>query len=107
MKSVGKPVASRILTCIHKGAREEVAVRVGQPREEDGYFSCEYEISLAGATQTYKIAGMDGIHALQLAMFMAGSALASLPETSHWAWNGEPHTGLPTSLDQPITGLRS
>lgn len=106
MKRIGNPVASRILTCMYKGVREEVIVGLGQPREEGTYFSCEYEISLAGVTETYKIAGLDGIHALQLAMFMAGSALVSLPGTSDWAWRGEPHTGLPTSLDQPITGPR-
>jgi hypothetical protein len=101
------PVASRVLNCLFGGNREKVVVRLGRPREEDGYFSCEYEISFAGRSETHKIAGADGVHALQLALFMIGSALHSLPGTSNWTWNGEPYTGFPTNLDQPVIGLRS
>lgn len=100
------PVAERELSCLFEGRTEGVVVSLGCPREDDGHFVCEYEISFLGKSETYKIAGLDGIHALQLAVFMIGSTLLALPGTSDWTWNGEPYTGFPTSLDQPIIGLR-
>jgi hypothetical protein len=74
--------------------------------EANDYFTCEYEISVAGNSEAYHSTGLDSIHALQLAIFMVGSALQSIPGASNWSWNDEPHTGFPTSLDQPIVGLR-
>jgi len=107
MKTIDIPVATRVLNCLLDGRREEVVVKLGQPREEDGIFICEYEISFSGRSEIYKIAGVDSIHALQLAMFMVGSTLLSLSGASNWKWNGESHIGFPTSLNQPIVGLRS
>jgi len=107
MKTIDNPVATRVLNCLHEGHKKEVVVRLGQPREEDGCFSCEYEISFEGRSEVHKIAGVDGMHALQLAMFMVGSALLSLSGAGSWTWNGESHTGFPTSLNQPIVGLHS
>jgi hypothetical protein len=98
-------VASRILYCELSGRREEVIVRFGLPVQEGGYFICEYEISMAGESEAYHVMGIDSVHVLQLAMFMVGSTLQSTPGASNWSWNNEPHTGLPTSLDQPIIGL--
>jgi hypothetical protein len=103
---IKKPIASRVLRCQLSGKSAEVIVRVGRPMQENDYFTCEYEISVAGHSEAYHIIGLDSIHALQLAMFMVGSALQSIPGASNWSWNDEPHTGFPTSLDQPIVGLR-
>jgi hypothetical protein len=63
------------------------------------------KISVTGRTETYQIIGLDSIHALQLAMFMVGSALQGIRGATDWSCNGEPYTGFPTSLDQPIVGL--
>ena len=104
---IRNPVASRVLNCLLEGKKEEVDIRLGLPWQEDDHFICEYEISFSGRSEAYRIIGLDGIHAFQLAMFMVGSALQSTSGASDWTWNGEPGTGFPTSLDQPIVGLRS
>jgi hypothetical protein len=93
------PIASRVLHCELAGKRQEVIVRLGIPRQEKDYFTCEYEISVAGESEAHQIIGSDSVQALQLAMFMVGSALKSMHGASDWSCNGEPHTGFPTSLD--------
>jgi len=103
---IEEPIASRVLRCQLSGKSAEVIVRLGRPMQENDYFTCEYEISVAGDSEAYQIIGGDSIHALQLAMFMVGSALQSIHGAIDWSWNDEPHTGFPTSLDQPILGLR-
>ena len=102
-----KFIASRVLHCQIEGKSEEVIVRFCLPRHEDDHFTCKYEISIAGRSEAYQIIGRDSIHALQLAMFMVGSALQSMRGATNWSWNDEPYTGFPTSLDQPIVGFRS
>jgi hypothetical protein len=91
-------VALRNMSCERAGKREEVVVSFGLPFQEDDYFICEYEIAISGECEAYQIIGIDSVQALQLAMFMAGSALQAIHEASNWSWNGEPHTGLPSSL---------
>lgn len=103
---IQNPIASRVLHCQIEGKTEEVIVRLGSPRQEEDYFTCEHEISIAGRSEAYQIIGLDSIHALQLAMYMVGSALQSIPGATNWSCNGEPYTGFPTSLDEPIVGLR-
>ena len=95
---IESPIASRRLVCQLSGESAEAVVSFGRPVEEPGYFVCEYEITLAGETETYQIAGLDSLQALQLAMFMVGSFLQSYPRASEWMWNNQPLTGLPTSL---------
>lgn len=102
-----KPIASRVLHCQIEGKSEEVSVWLGIPTPRQDQFTCEYEISIAGRSRVYQIIGRDSIHALQLAMFMVGSSLQSIRGATNWSWNNEPYTGFPTSLDQPIVGLRS
>jgi hypothetical protein len=92
-------VALREMSCERAGKREEVVVRFGRPFQENDYFICEYEIVISGELEAYQIIGIDSVQALQLAMFMAGSALQSTHGASNWSWNGEPRTGLPSSLD--------
>ena len=99
------PIATRVLNCTVGGKRQEVTVSIGRPQEDNRSFRCEYEISFGGKTRLHAICGLDGVHAIQLAMFMIGSTLSSLPEASNWTWNEEPNTGFPTSLDEPIVGL--
>jgi hypothetical protein len=104
---ITKPIASRVLSCQIDGKTEEVLIQLGHPMQADDHFTCEYEISVAGRSEAYQIIGRDSIHALQLTMFMVGSALQSIHGASDWSWNDEPYTGFPTSLSQPIVGLRS
>jgi hypothetical protein len=99
-----KAVAFREMSCERAGKRENVVVRFGCPFQENDYYICEYEITISGESEAYHIIGIDSLQALQLAMFMAGSALESTHGTSNWSWNGEPRTGLPSSLSQPIFG---
>jgi hypothetical protein len=94
------------LHCQLAGKTEEVIVSFGIPRQETDYCTCEYKISIAGESEAYQIIGSDSVHALQLAMFMVGSALQAMQGASDWRWNDVPYTGFPTSLDQPILGLR-
>jgi hypothetical protein len=92
-------IASRVLHCQIDGKKEEVIVRFGVPQQVEDYFTCEYEISVAGKSEAYQIIGLDSVQALQLAMFMVDSALRSVTGASDWSWNDEPHTGFPTGLD--------
>lgn len=103
---VDNPIASRVLHCQMEGKGVEVIVRLGAPMDDDALSTCEYEISIAGRREAYQIVGRDSIHALQLAMFMVGSALQSLRGASNWSWNDEPYIGFPSSLHEPIVGLR-
>ena len=103
---IENPIASRVLSCQIEGKSEQVIVRLGLPAEENNCFTCEYEISVAGKSEAYQIIGLDSVHALQLAMFMVGSALQSIHGANNWSWNDEPNTGFPTNLDQPIIGLK-
>lgn len=103
---IKNPIARRALNCTVNGKNEEVIIRLGNPTADSDHFICEYEISIGGKSETYRIIGLDSVHALQLAMFMIGSTLQSTPGASNWSWNGAPYTGFPTSLDQPIIGLR-
>lgn len=96
---IKKPIASRVLHCQLAGKSEEIIVRLGTPTQENDHFICEYEISVAGQSETLQIIGLDSIHTLQLAMFMVGSALQSIQGATNWSWNGEARTGFPTSLD--------
>jgi hypothetical protein len=99
------PVATRTLNCTIAGDRRDITVSISQPREDDRCFRCEYEIVMQNERQQHAICGVDAMHAIQLAMFMIGSTLSTLEGASNWTWNGEPGTGFPAALDEPIIGL--
>jgi hypothetical protein len=92
------PIARRSLTCLLEGETRHIQVTLGKPYEESGTFICEYEIIIGGKINTHKIAAIDGIQAIQLALFIIGSTLMSLPGASEWKWNNEAGTGFPTNL---------
>lgn len=103
MSRIEKFLASRTLTCVHDGLEEQVTVLLAPPVQRGtGEYTCGYRIAFAGKVRTHHIAGIDGIQGIQLALFMIGSALASLPQTSNWRFNNEPGTGFPSTLDDPI-----
>ena len=99
------PIACRTLTCILNGERQEVRVILGQPYEDLGTYVCDYEIALGGTLTSNKIAGIDSVQAIQLALFMIGSSLASMEGITAWQWNGDSFTGFPSSLNGPVLGF--
>jgi hypothetical protein len=98
MNNIKNPIANRILTCLLNGHQEQVHIALGMPYADLDAFVCEYEIVIGETINTHKIMGIDGIQALQLALFMVGSTLGSLPGASEWKWNDEPNTGFPTDF---------
>lgn len=98
MSRLDKVIASRLLTCMIDGQRQEVQVHLGQPYEGHGAMTCAYEIVIGDRSTMHEIVGLDGIQALQLAMFMTGSALRNMPQASDWQCAGEAGTGLPSTL---------
>ena len=54
-----------------------------------------------------EIVGIDGIQALQLALFMVGSSLRSMSHASDWRWAGEAGSGFPSTLKEPLFGERN
>lgn len=106
MNTANDAIASRVLTCKLSGHIVNVTVYLGRPFEEDGSWVCEYSVLFPGGTRihSHKILGEDSMQALQLAIPMLGSTLLSLKDTSDWRWNGQPYTGLPKSIEDPILG---
>jgi hypothetical protein len=100
MNNPTDPIARRSLTCLLEGHRQQVEVALRQPYAKDDIFVCEYEIIIGGIGRAYKIIGIDGIQAIQLSLFMIGSALSALPGASEWKWNSETSTGFPARLEE-------
>jgi hypothetical protein len=102
---IKNPIANRRLTCLLDGKLQRAQVILGQPYEEDSSFVCEYEIAVGETVNAHKIAGTDGIQAIQLALFMVGSTLSSFPGATEWKWNDDAYTGFPASLEEPVLGF--
>lgn len=103
MSELESVVASRMLTCVIDGQRQEVQINLGQPYDAHGAVACAYEIVIRNASTIHEIVGIDGIQALELAIFMAGSSLRSMSHASDWQWK---ETGFPCSLEE-LFGKRS
>ena len=106
MGGMERVIASRSLTCVIDGHRQEVRVNLGEPYDGHGAVSCAYEIVIGNESTVHEIIGFDGIQALQLAMFMAGSSLRSMSRASDWQCGNEAGTGLPSTLEEPLSGKR-
>ena len=104
MSGLDKVIASRLLTCVIDGQRQEVRVNLGEPFEDNGAFTCAYEIVIANDSTVHMIMGLDGIQALQLAMFMVGSSLKSMSNASGWRCAESEGFGFPSALDEPLFG---
>lgn len=91
-------IASRVLDCTVNGQEHQIAIEIGQPYEDRNCFCCQYAISLGGKVEEYSICGLDGVQALQAALFMVASTLNNLREATNFRLNGEPGTGFPTEL---------
>ena len=84
MSTLDKVIASRLLTCTIDGHPQEVRINLGEPFEDNGAFTCPYEIVIGGQSTVLEITGIDGIQALQLALVMVGSSLGSMSRASDW-----------------------
>ena len=107
MSALDRVIASRFLTCVIDGHRQEVRVNLGEPVDDNGAFTCAYEIVISNHSTVHEITGIDGIQALQLALFMVGSTLRSMADASDWRWTDEPGSGFPSTLKEPLFGETS
>jgi uncharacterized protein DUF6968 len=105
MNGIDKVIASRSLTCVIDGQRQKVQVNLGEPYDDgNGAVTCAYEIVIGDQPTTHEIVGIDGIQALQLALFMAGSSLRSMSHASDWRYTNEAGSGFPSTLEEPLFG---
>src|SRR5258708_34928537 len=102
MSGLERIIASRLLTCVIDGRRQEVQVNLGEPFEDNGAFTCAYEIVISNHSTLLMISGIDGMQALQLALFMVGSSLRSMSHASDWRWGNQAGSGFPSTLKEPL-----
>jgi hypothetical protein len=107
MSKLDRVISSRLLTCAIDGHRQEVQVNLGEPFEDNGAFTCPYEIVIGSQSTILEITGIDGIQALQLALFMVGSSLRSMSHASDWRWADKVGSGFPSTLKEPLFGETS
>jgi hypothetical protein len=107
MSGLDRVIASRLLTCVIDGHRQEVRVNLGEPYDGNGAVTCAYEIVFGDQSTIHEIVGIDGIQALELALFMVGSSLRSMHHASDWRWADEVGSGFPSSLREPLFGERN
>jgi hypothetical protein len=107
MSGLDRVIASRLLTCLIDGHRQEVQVNLGEPYEGNGAFTCAYEIVIGDHSTIHEIVGFDGVQALQLAMFMVGSSLRSMPNASDWRCGNETGSGFPSTLKEHFFSERN
>ena len=107
MSELSRVIASRSLTCLTDGHRKEVRVNLGEPFADNGAFTCPYEIVIGNDSSVLAIQGIDGIQALQLALFMVGSSLRSMKNATDWRWANEAGSGFPSTLTEPHFGESS
>lgn len=107
MSGLNRVVASRLLTCVIDAHRKEVQINLGEPYDANGGATCAYEIVIGDHSTIHEIVGIDGIQALQLALFMVGTSLRSMSEASDWRWADGAGSGFPTTLKEPILGERN
>ena len=67
MSELKSVIASRELTCLIDGHRNEGQVRLGEPYAENGAYKCAYEIVIGNDSTVLGIQEVDGIQALRLA----------------------------------------
>lgn len=104
MSGLGRVIATRLLTCVIDGHRQEVQVNLGEPYDGNGAVTCAYEIVIGDHSAIHEIVGFDGIHALQLALFMVGTSLRSMSNASDWRCGDEAGSGFPSILKEPLFG---
>jgi hypothetical protein len=96
-------VADRELILISNGMETPIKISIGRPyRESDGAYFCPYTIIGFGTELSRKAGGVDGIHALQLALVMIGAELSVYSDSLRWGSSAS--TGFPKSIHDPVIG---
>ncbi len=91
-------IAERTLTATIDGKSSDVVVRFGKPaRHPKGDWACPYQISGIGDEKVRQAFGIDGVQALQLAMFSAGAVLSTHREEVKLTFLNEIQLGFPGS----------
>ena len=70
-------IATRLLTLKTNAGDIAIPIRVFAPEEEDGDWSCRYQIDWPEGTEDMKAAGADSMQALIIALKMIGADLYS------------------------------
>jgi hypothetical protein len=98
-------IASRILRIMGDEHDVEVPVAIHLPVEVDRAWRCDYEIGWPRNPRTFRAFGVDGVQALQLAMFAIGTELWA----SHYHHAGllifkddNPGYGFPAELSRQV-----
>jgi hypothetical protein len=104
MSGLNKIIASRLLTCLIDGQRQEVVINLGEPFADNGAVTCPYEILIGSGSTVLGVSGIDGVQAIQLALFMVGSSLSSMSRATDWRWSNNEGFGFPSTLKEPLSG---
>ena len=104
MSGLDKVIASRQLTCLIDGHRQEVEVNLGESFADNGAVTCQYEILVGSESTVLGVSGIDGVQAIQLALFMVGSSLSSMKHATDWRWANREGSGFPSALELPLFG---
>ncbi|HZU11067.1 MAG TPA: hypothetical protein VFA02_14270 [Pseudacidobacterium sp.] len=96
-------IAERNLTLDSDGIERVVTVQIGRPYvEPDGAWFCPFNVLGLAPAGTRRAGGVDAIQALQLALVMIGAELSA--SSKSLKWDGEPSTGFPASIHDPVLG---
>ena len=98
-------IATRKLRLIGGEQDVEVPISIHMPVEDDRAWRCDYEIGWPGEPRISRALGVDGVQALQLAMFAIGIDLWATPY--HHAdqlifEDGDPSYGFPAEFPRQV-----
>ena len=68
-------IAKRVLWLLDDGIKTEVPVTIHAPEEDDRAWRCDWGIGWPGQPFAQRALGVDGVQALQLAMYSIGTHL--------------------------------
>src|SRR3569833_653935 len=86
MSKLDRVIASRVLTAVIDGQRQDVQINLGQPYQDHDAVTCAYEIVVGNASTVHEVVGIDGIQALVLAIFMVGFFLRAMSVGCDCLW---------------------
>ena len=58
MSGIDRVIASRLLTCVIDGHRQEVQLNLGEPYDGNGAVTCAYEIVIGDHSTIHEIVGL-------------------------------------------------
>lgn len=96
-------IAERTLTLKSAGTAKLITVQIGRPYSEaDGTHFCPYKVCGIPPERIRRAGGVDGIHALQLALVKIGAELSV--HFGSLYWNESPFVGLPEGICDSVVG---